>query len=147
MDQFYSALVAALTALAVAAGERQLNRFFSRSEKAEASRDADLAIIERVIFEVRDLAKEYWLREGRDAGLESSIVGRLQFLSLTIDVLYSPQIEGLRRMHMAINRFDTACTGGAFQTEARISEPNRCAALELAAYALSHAALVERRKL
>lgn len=147
MDQIPSAIVGAVIALAVSAGERILNRIFSKKEKREASRDADVEMLERVTFEVRDLAKDYWQASGRLEKDESSILGRLQFLSLTIDVLFKDQMASLRTMHVAMNRFDRACTDGNFQSVDRLAEPHRCSVLELAAYSLVHMIKTERRKL
>jgi hypothetical protein len=86
LDQFLPAVVGALSALTVSAGERFINRLFNKTEKREAARDADVLMIERVAFEIRDLAKEYWQASERVPSDESSILGRLQFLSMTIEV-------------------------------------------------------------
>ncbi len=133
--------------MATSAGERILTRYFGRAEKLEAARDEDVRMIEQIVFEIRDLAKSYWLESGRLQSIEGSMTGRIQFLSATIDEMYKGRLDSLRNLHVALNRFDGACTNGSFQTMDRLPEPNRCSDIELMAYNLVHAARSERRKL
>lgn len=124
-----------------------LSGLFEGAKRLEAQREADLKMVERVTFEVRDAAIEYWGGDGRLPKLEGAIVGRITFLSVLIDQLYAADTECLRAMHVAINRFDQACTGVKFQSISRVAEPARCTDVETTAYLLLHEALKHKRNL
>lgn len=127
-----------------------MQRFFDKSLKREALRDADLQVLERVVFEVRDFATQYWAAEsvGATASIvEGAIVGRLTFASALIQGLFEQKAELLRDMHIRINRFDTSCTSGNFGSRPRCPEPGRCRDIEIRAYELVHHANKLRREL
>jgi len=144
------ALVGAAAALLTRAGERLLARFFDRSVKREIQRDSDLAAIERVAFEIRDLATRYWSDDPNhslDKVSEGAIVGRITFLTELSDELFSVSVNSQREMHIAVNRFDVSCTFGDFGSSSRTSDTGKCRDIEIAAYRLVRLAKALRRKL
>lgn len=144
------ALVGAVAALVTQAGEKLIAKFFDRSIKREARYDADIAAIERVIFEVRDLATAYWSDDPsvpRDKAIEGAIVGRLTFVAELAEELFKPKQQLLRDMHVVLNRFDVSCTSGNFGSNSREADAGRCRDIEIAAYRLVHSAQANRRKL
>ena len=144
------ALVGAGAALLTKAGDRLVARFFDRSVRRDAQRDDDLASIERVAFEVRDLAADYWSKDPeqpRDKVVEGAIVGRITFLTELSEELFRPRLESLREIQMAVNRFDVSCTFGDFGSHRRTADSGKCRDIEIAAYRLVHTAKAQRRKL
>ncbi|MFT4148603.1 MAG: hypothetical protein QM656_00275 [Paracoccaceae bacterium] len=144
------ALVGAGAALLTRAGERLLAKFFDRSVKRDAQQDADLAAIERVVFEVRDLATSYWSKDpdpSRDKVTEGAIVGRLTFLTELSDELFRARQKSQRAMQVAVNRYDVSCTFGDFGSHSRRADSGKCRDIEIAAYRLVHLAKAERRRL
>ncbi|WP_037405030.1 hypothetical protein [Shinella sp. DD12] len=144
------ALVGAGVALLTSAGERLIARFFDHSTQREARYDADLAAIERVTFEVRDLATAYWSHDAempRDKITEGAIVGRLTFVAELAEALFKPKQKLLWEMDIFINRLDVSCTFDNFGGQSRKADAGRIREIEIAAYRLAHAALVNRRKL
>jgi hypothetical protein len=144
------ALVGAGVALLTQAGDRLLARLFDRSVLRDAQRSDDLAAIERVTFEVRDLAADYWSKDPdqpRDKVAEGAIVGRLTFLTELSEELFRSRVLSLREMQMAVNRFDVTCTSGDFGSHIRTADSGKCRDIEIAAYRLVHTAKSQRRKL
>jgi hypothetical protein len=149
-EYVFPALIGAVAAITTSFGERFLGRFFDKREKLEALRDAEFGAIEKVVFEIRDLATGYWARppEGDSSVIaEGSIVKRLTFVSELLDSLFRDNLPLLRDIHVATNRFDTACTSGSFSSKNRAPEPGRCRDIEIAAYTLIHRSSLLRRKL
>lgn len=144
------ALVGALAALVTRTGERLIAQYFDRSAKRDATYDADLAALERVIFEIRDLATGYWSSEPmpeRDKVTEAAIVGRLSFVAEISDELFRQKLILLHDMQVAINKFDVSCTLGNFGSQSRQADAGRCRDIEVSAYRLVHRAKAYRRKL
>lgn len=145
-----SAAVGAISAIFTNAGEKFLSRFFDRAAKRETQKESDLAILERVIFEVRDLSVSYWSALEANQippSTTGSIVGRLSFIAELSDSIFSSNILLLREMHTAINAFDLACTSGSFGSQKRAAEPERCRDIEIKAYSLFHKSLTLQRKI
>lgn len=144
------ALVGAGAALLTQAGERLIAKYFDRSVKRDAQRDADVVDIERVAFEVRDLAAAYWSLDpdpAKDKAAEGAIVGRLTFLTELSEELFGTRLQSLREMQVAVNRFDVSCTFDEFGVRSRMADPGKCREIEIAAYRLVHLAKSQRRKL
>jgi len=144
------AVIGAAAALATSAGEKILSRYFDKSTKRELHRDEDLKVLERVTFEIRDLATAYWsapVNVGSDDVVAGSIVGRLTFISALVDELFRDKLNLLREIHVAMNRFDVSCTDGEFGGKARVADPGRCRQIEITAYTLVHRANTLRRLL
>ena len=149
-EYFLPALIGAIAAITTSFGERVLGRFFDKREKLESLRDAEFGALEKVVFEIRDLAINYWAQtpEGEESLIvEGSIVGRLTFISELLDSLFRDSLPLLREIHVVTNRFDTACTSGTFGSKGRAAEPGRCRDIEIAAYTLLHRSSTLRRKL
>lgn len=141
------ALIGAGAALGTNVGERVLARLFDGYARQEAQRDYDVELIEKVVFEIRDLATGYWCTAGQDQKLEGSIVGRLTFVASLIDGLYKSHLDELRTMQMHMNRFDQACTSDDFGSVDRASNAGMCRDIETTAYNLVHTAMSSRRKM
>lgn len=141
------AAVGAGSALLTQFGERLVGRFFERRARQEQLRDADLIELEKAIFEVRDLATSYWPFPSGNPMLEGAIVGRMTFLSELAEELFASKSELLWNLQVAINAFDTACTGGEFGSPGRAADPGRCRDVEITAYRLVRLAKESRRKL
>jgi hypothetical protein len=146
----WAALVGAGSALGTKAAEGFVSRFFDRRAKLDQIRDDDLQVIERITFEIRDLATKYWLAhhdKTEESTSTSAIVGRVTFLSGLIDELFVSKMQLLREMQVALNRFDSACTSSDFGSNTRTLDPGRCREIEIAAYSLVHLARKQRRQL
>jgi hypothetical protein len=127
--------------------ESFISHHFLGRTRREEQRDGDVEIISSMVFEVRDIAKSYWLTEGRDHSAESAITGRILYLGSAIEELLKENILALREAQIAINRFDQNCTSGKFQTSDRKEEPNRASSIESSAYFLKHTVIKNRRRL
>jgi hypothetical protein len=109
-----------------------------------------LVALERVIFEIRDLAAAYWSRDSDlpgDKVVEAAIVGRMTFLTELAGEFFLPKLTILREIHIVINRFDVSCTFGDFGSGGRKSDSGKCRDIEISAYRLLHLANSSRRKL
>lgn len=142
-----SAIIGAASAGSVKLAENFISWKFDKRRSTERQRDEDVLLVEKVVFEIRDLAKEYWASEGRDQSAEGAISGRLLFVGSTIDELLAANDQLLRNAQMALNRFDVACSGGQFGSANRQPEPSRSSAIESSAYTLIHHVSKGRRGL
>lgn len=141
-------LVGGASAGVVKAIELGVSFLFDKRRVREAQRDADAAIIEKVAFEVRDLALAYWATSGKDQKAEGAISGRLLFVGSTVEELLKPSSnEDLWDAQVALNRFDVACTGGDFGSVGREPNLGNSATIEHAAYNLVHLICKFRRRL
>ena len=122
-------------------------RYFRRTDKVNEERDQDAELIQQVVFEVRDLAKDYWCHSERNPKCEGALVGRLFFLGKVCDELFEQKVDHRRKVRVCVNHFDEACTHGDFKSNVRIAEPNRCSDIEHAAYTLVYEVLKRCRKL
>ncbi|UZD90332.1 hypothetical protein [Cognatishimia activa] len=147
ISPFLSAAIGVAAALSVKGVEVLLARVFKRSDKLDSVRDADVTLLKQVVFEVRDLSKDYWCANGRDEQCEGALTGRLLFLGHVCDELFSKRLDSLRSVQVCLNRLDSACTSGQFGTNSRKSEPFRCSQIEKAAYTLAYEVAKQRRKL
>ena len=136
-----------VAALSVKGAEVFLARYFHRADKMNEVRDRDAELIQQVVFEVRDLAKEYWCHSERNPEREGALTGRLMFLGRVCDGLFEQNGDHCRIMQVCINQFDKACTRGNFGSNVRSAEPDRCSDIEQAAYTLAYEVLKRRRKL
>lgn len=146
MAWWVSILIGACSAGGVKIVETLIENGFASHKRKSEQRDADVDAIRSVTFEVRDLAKAYWEKDGRDHAIEGAISGRLLFIGATIEELFNSHEAPLRKNHIAINAFDRACTDGSFATAGRRSEPWRAAGIESAAYTLVHSVQRGRRE-
>ena len=116
----------------------------------EARRDLDLEIIEIVIFEIRDLACDYWCspRSGVEQMRRSaSINGRFTFLASRIAQLFESHSPDRNSIQSTLDIFCESCTGDEFDEVSQESKPEKCVDIELYAYALSNMITEKRRKL
>lgn len=133
-----SVMLGAVSAGAVKVTETVIASFFASRRRKSEQRDADVEAIRAVAFEVRDIAKCYWLKEGRDHDLEGAITGRLLFIGTTVEELFSSNLALRRQNEFTVNGFDKSCTGGNFATNNRAAEPGRANAIESSVYTLIH---------
>lgn len=142
-----SVIIGVFSAGGVKLVEQIITWSFDKSKNTNAQRDSDLAVFKAITFEVRDLASSYWAISGKNAEKEAAISGRLFFLGALIDSLFEKEEIIIRDCHVAMNRFDTACTGGNFGTHDRVHEPEKISKVEISAYTLVHTVERARRKL
>jgi|LUMS01.1.fsa_nt_gb hypothetical protein len=142
-----SIAIGASSAATVKIVEKFVAHFLERGERTNVRRDTDVDALDRVIFEVRDAAKDYWLLTGRHPNLEGAISGRVFFIGARCDELFDRNVKFKREIQVLVNRFDQACTSGLFSSNARVAEATRCAQIEIAAYTLYDGIVRNRRRL
>ncbi|MBC6438635.1 MAG: hypothetical protein GDA52_11025 [Rhodobacteraceae bacterium] len=133
-----AAVIGAGAALVVKGADAVLARLFRYYDKRADNIDADLALAHRVIFEVRDLANDYWCQDRRDEKTEAALTGRLMFLGMVCEGLFKHKPVHHQAIKGQVNRLDEACTGGDFATNPRRAAPRRCSDIEIAAYRLAY---------
>ena len=106
--------------------------------------------MERVIFEIRDKACDYWCDP--ISGIEqirvaASISARLTFLGSRIEELFGLDASEYEFITSKLNLFHDACTSHEFDVDSRSPEPERSVDIELYAYHLVHAIDQKRRSL
>ena len=146
----WAAFIGSATALVANSFRHFIGRFVYSARRKEEQRTSDLARIEAVVFEIRDIAVTYWDQSGaaeKQAVRAGAIVGRLTFVFSLIDELFAEQEHYRKLVNVGATRFHEACTSGEFQVRARSSDPERSRSIETEAYALVHLAARLRRQL
>lgn len=146
----WAAFVGAVTTIGAGALKHLFDHFVSGANKVELQRDSDVARLESVVFEVRDLANTYWGLGGDHLGQAeraAAIIGRLAFIFSLIDGLFQDNIGLKERISGYAKQFHNSCTDGDFQVLTRKPDPDQSRAIEIAAYALVHGASAARRQL
>lgn len=130
--------------------ENLIYYFRSGTAIIESRRDSDILYIEILIFEIRDLACEYWCMSSSNpekVKISASITGRLTFLASRIELSFGSQLSGTDPITPTLSLFHVACTGNEFHVGSREPDPTRCVDIERYAYAVAHLINVKRRNL
>jgi len=130
------ALVGAVASIVINVVGQGVSASIKKSDEVRARKLDDLEFFERTVFELRDMAKDYWSSDDDEALVAAAIVGRLTFISdfAALNDYFPAGVVDL------VNALDETCTSGQFQSTGRVAEPFRATEIEQAAYRLVHAA-------
>lgn len=150
MTFWLTVLGAGLGALATSVFKELFGFYVNKSSQVESDRDEDRDAIVTAVFEVRDLASEYWTTAdtaGDTTATAGAITGRITQIAILIDDLFAEDKDLSKAVTLDLNRFDSCITRGDFQVLDRPSESQRVAEIEDTAYRLTESAKRCRRKL
>ena len=150
MDFLKTVAAASLGAFLSLYAKELLGYLSNRARSIETRRDLDLDLLEEVVFELRDLARDYWSQPDVDGDKKptgAAITGRLFFIGQLADRLFQEDDSLKESVKEKVNRFDNSISNGNFDVTNRNSDPERITGIEIDAYTLAHEAVVSRRKL
>ena len=125
-----------------------VSHIVNETNSREATRTADLQLIETVVYEIRDEACDYWCLSGSAAKQSrrgASIIGRLSFVGALSEGLFEGHPSLRRAADDRLSIFHAACTGDDFGVKSRKADPDRCQLIESSAYGMVHLTAKQRR--
>ena len=150
MDFLTTVAAAGLGAFLSLYAKKLLGHLSSRARSIEATRDLDLDRLEEVVYELRDLARDYWSQPDVDGDKKptgAAITGRLFYIGQLADRLFQEDDSLKEFVKEKVNSFDNSISNVNFDVTNRNSDPERITGIEIDAYTSAHEAVVSRRKL